>query len=296
MIVDVSRSENKGCSHRADVCWETLREKAGSVVWSYSPDFAADWKETDPPFKPPSFCFMSHCNVKLPPLRTDTTLGLARLPPDGRHCGGTAMSPLSPLALPPTSPVPAITGHDLMAMFPPKSPQTVRAVGGAASCTVFAQQERAFLSSAPPVRTFSRHDPGTADRVDSLRTATHSTPQSSPASPTVATLSGDKLLDGKDDREVTANNDRRIAACGHSSQKGRTSLKDSGTRRSRSRACSDATRSQALPVADGLAAGVKSSLTAIHARRLDKETGLTFIETNYRKGNEAPFVFVNQVI
>ncbi|GJE95900.1 hypothetical protein PsYK624_120910 [Phanerochaete sordida] len=238
---------------------------------------------------------MTQCNVKLPPLRTDAPLGLGRLSQDGRHAGhcGTGVT------LPPTSPVPAITGHDLMAMFPPKSPQTVR-MGSAASCTVFAQQERAFLSTAnaTAVRgypTARQGDSGTADRVDSLHPAKLSAPQSSAVSPPAATLSGDKLRDGKDEREVTANNDRRIAACGLSSQKGRTSMKDSGTRRSRSRACSDATKNQALSSAtDGL--GGKPSLTAIHARRLDKDTGLTFIETNYRKGNEAPFVFVNQVI
>ena len=91
-------------------------------------------------------------------------------------------------------------------------------------------------------------------------------------------------------------------------------MKDSGTRRSRSRACSDATKNQGAhdppalgswnlksPVDEALSSatdglGGKPSLTAIHARRLDKDTGLTFIETNYRKGNEAPFVFENQVI
>ncbi|EKM54105.1 uncharacterized protein PHACADRAFT_257720 [Phanerochaete carnosa HHB-10118-sp] len=201
-----------------------------------------------------------------------------------------------------------------MAMFPPKSPQTVR-MGSAASCTVFAQQERAFLSSPPTARGLPRHDSGTTDRVETVHSAKMSAPQSSAPSPTAATLSGDKLPDGKDEREVTANNDRRLAGYGLSSQKGRASMKDSGMRRSRSRACSDAAKNQgahdtlafgarhpkqpvdeALPVADCLGSNGKPSITAIHARRLDRETGLTFIETNYKKGNEAPFVFVNQVM
>lgn len=43
---------------------------------------------------------------------------------------------------------PGITGHDLMAMFPAKSPHTVR-MGSESRCTVFTAQERAFLSSPP---------------------------------------------------------------------------------------------------------------------------------------------------
>ena len=46
-----------------------------------------------------------------------------------------------------------MTGHDLMAMFPPKSPHTVRMNGGGSSCNIFAQQERAFLHSSPALRS-----------------------------------------------------------------------------------------------------------------------------------------------
>ena len=84
-----------------------------------------------------------------------------------------------------------------MAMFPPKSPQTVR-MGSAASCTVFAQQERAFLSTAnaTAVRgypTARQGDSGTADRVDALHPARLSTPQSSAVSPPAAPLSGKRV-------------------------------------------------------------------------------------------------------
>ena len=90
------------------------------------------------------------------------------------------------------SPVPAITGHDLMAMFPPKSPQSVR-MNSAASCTVFAQQERAFLSNPTSVRSLPRLEAGTADRVESAQWAKLSTPQSSAGSPAAAPLSGKRV-------------------------------------------------------------------------------------------------------
>ena len=76
---------------------------------------------------------------------------------------------------------PSITGHDLMAMFPPKSPQTVRTNGGA-SCTVFAQQERAFLSNPHKLP----NPPTVGHRVTDHANPNESTKATAPQAPTTA--------------------------------------------------------------------------------------------------------------
>ena len=77
-----------------------------------------------------------------------------------------------------------------MAMFPPKSPQTVRMNGGA-SCTIFAQQERAFLSDSHKLPNV----PVVGHRVTELTNPNDSTKSSTPQAPTTAmSLSGKRVV------------------------------------------------------------------------------------------------------
>lgn len=128
---------------------------------------------------------------------------------------------------------------------------------------------------------------------------------------------GDRLLDdGNGEPKLTANSDRRLAESSQHFQKNRPQdVRDSARRRPRSDSMKTQRAHDVLPaslrrhrkrsssrdiaddvISKDLREGSKASVTAIHARRLDKQTGLTFIETKYKEENTPAFIFVNHVV
>ncbi|KIP08452.1 hypothetical protein PHLGIDRAFT_377791 [Phlebiopsis gigantea 11061_1 CR5-6] len=260
---------------------------------------------------------MSRHNT-LPPLQDVRGKLLQKIRPDeGPHgCAPANAGVGTHIDLPsPLHSYPSITGHDLMAMFPPKSPQTVRTNGGA-SCTVFAQQERAFLSNPHKLPSA----PTAGHRATDHANPNESTKSTAPQAPTTAmSLNGDWLPDdGKGGSKAAANNDHRSAERGLHFQKSRSEDSGDTTRR---RPRSDSTKAQRthdvspanmrrarkrscsreIPEVGEIVLqqegreSARASVTAIHARRLDKQTGLTFIETKYKEENTPAFIFVNVV-